>query len=230
MKQLIEFVTQCKKKCVEILSALDDSCNYETAVESFMKDCEQSSCSNEPQSFNPTINSSDSLYINPNLNNDRMEDIFNTNNEIDSHDQNKDKETTMDESVTSSSVISKSLNVDNVNDVIEEQMSNKETLQNESREVLLLLSIVGLIEELDTILAQHNDQNILSVLNFSQDRLFEILTENGCSKFDTDAKFDCARHTTRPLKFIPKDTPIKEYLRSGILFHEKVLLKALVKV
>lgn len=93
----------------------------------------------------------------------------------------------------------------------------------------LLKSLSVIIEELDSLSTQTEDSNAKTVIEFCQNRLLETLFANNCDIIDSDSLYDNNRHSVRPISIISKNTPITEFVRAGVLYKGKVLLKAIIK-
>ena len=101
---------------------------------------------------------------------------------------------------------------------------------NESYDKSIIPSLVELIEELDSIVKQSIDCNVHAVVEFCQNRIVEVLLANGCSKIEESTLFDSLCHTVKPFAIIGNGTEIHSYLRDGIIYKGKILLKAIVKI
>lgn len=120
-----------------------------------------------------------------------------------------------------------SKNVTEVKDV--EYVVSDGTKDKKSKEELIS-SLVNLLEELDLLVQKSQDENVLSTIDFCQNRLFEILLSNGCSLIENEKMYDNTRHTTRPFIIPICNAVIVRYKRKGLIYNGKVLLKAVVQV
>ena len=90
--------------------------------------------------------------------------------------------------------------------------------------------ICELIHEFDSYILQTDSYDVKQVIEVMQYRLIETLCKNGITPIDNDTSFNSLRHVSVPFAIIPDGTPIKEFKRIGLLFDNKVLLKAQVIV
>lgn len=236
MVSLKELVMKCKQQCDKLISIFDDSHNYETAVETFMRENEEVSPKDSSNKVEMPDYQEKSLYVNPIDETGKVIDCENVNNvNITDEDDSKHRDeriNRVDELIDSSVDIPPYIDLEkNRKESISENLDTNTSLtNNEFIDNNMLKSIIELVEELDHILAQSNDSNAQSIMQYCQDRLFEILFNNGCARINSDTAYDSERHTVRPLSIISKGTHISEYVRDGVLFNGEVLLKALVKI
>ena len=88
----------------------------------------------------------------------------------------------------------------------------------------------GFMDELEMIANKTNDKNVLSIINYCTNRIFEILLSEGCEIIDGDEYFNSICHITSPFAIVPEGSVIMETLSPGLKYCDKVLKKAIVKV
>lgn len=245
MVSIKEFIVKFKKRCHHIASVFDDSHDYETAVETLLKESNENIEIKDNFATEPT-SKTDVLYAEPT---NEYKGIF-INDGVQQYSKevaNKDSlQQTIHEKEVDNICLDKltdnsSLN-SSINDVTDEKESNLKTQEciivdekivGESKEVDSLIintSLVDLIEELDQLSNNSNDDNITAIIDFCQNRIIEILLSNGCKGINEIEVFDPTLHVSFPFAVVPCGVKIKSYIRIGVMFDKKVLLKAKVKL
>ena len=243
MISLKTFIMKCKQHCNQILSVLDDSHNYETAVEAFIKESEGKQTI-EIQEKDENLYEKDCLYSEPT--NEYFQDNSNENTS-----PNEYKELLNNESIRANEVdqilelcnnVPSEINVlpfdtNKIDTQVNDEEINKKHIDIENIQYIekdpsnnIILALKEIIEELDSIYKQTNDSNVLTTIEFCQSRIIEALINNGCSIMKDFALFNSTHHVTRPFSIIKNGTKIQSYIRNGVIHKGKVLLKAIVKI
>lgn len=176
--------------------------------------------SNFDSDFQETYNSKDDVLTCENNNDiDRNVKMLNNNS------QQLEKDRVLHSGSFDSDISSKNLTEVEVHESVVSD-GIKDTKSKED----LISSLVNLLEELDSLVQKSQDENVLSTIDFCQNRLFEILLSNGCFLIEDEKMFDNTRHTTRPFIIPNCNAVIVRFKRKGIIYNGKVLLKAVVQV
>ena len=239
---------ECKKCVKKVISVLDDSNNYETAVESLINESERVTTENIMVDLENVQEGT--LYSEPS-------------NILSCHDENSDLEFSsvlqgsVNEDTEMSGEIDRILEMceevpaeinishfdnnihpskmrtdSNDDDVmivdVEYDTNDKKTVSDTCVKIMLDLS--ELILELDTLYKQSDDSNMHAAIEFSQERIIEVLLANGCSIIEEQRSFDSVLHIPKPFAIVNNGAVIKSYLRQGIMYKGKILLKAIVVI
>lgn len=95
----------------------------------------------------------------------------------------------------------------------------------------IILELIDLVKELDYYASQIDNENGKNVVSYCQNRIIEsILKHNSFVAISADTEYNTLWHTTRPYSSVQEGTIIKDIIRTGIIYHGKVILKAIVKV
>lgn len=91
-------------------------------------------------------------------------------------------------------------------------------------------AIGNLINEFDSYFSRTSSDDAKQVIEMMQYRLIETAVSIGISSIDQETIFDVLRHVPIPFSIVTNGTPIREVKRSGLVFGDKVLLKAQVVI
>ncbi len=216
MRKIIDFIIRCKKKCSSVLSSLDDSHNFETAVDTLMNEV-SSTPPIEVKIVNFAQQQESPLYSAP------------------SEEYQTATKGNRAEEILDGLKIDKEL-IEPINVVelaIEESVPSKKSspkVQTSANNEHLVSAFAMLVEELDNLSQETSDTNILSTVEFIQNRIIEILLKHGCTPIDRDMAFDPTAHVTKPFRLFIDESEIASYIRVGVRFEGKVLIKAVVRV
>ena len=239
------FIMKCKLHCTRILSVLDDSHNYETAVEAFIKESEGKINIDNQEEDNDTLHDKGNLYSEPtneyyqvdstddaSVDSDEQKDLFNEKSII-PNEMNQILE--MCDNIPPEIIMSP-LNTNKIETKLNEEKSEKKHIDIENSQhgeiddsSSIILALTEIIEELDSVYKQSDDSNVHTTIEFCQNRIIEVLLSNGCSEMEEFAFFNSTHHVTSPFSIIKNGTEIQSYLRNGVIYKGKVLLKAIVK-
>jgi molecular chaperone GrpE (heat shock protein) len=95
---------------------------------------------------------------------------------------------------------------------------------------ILLSNIINLIDELDCVSNRLNSEESKNLIDFIQERMLECVSFGNMDFINIDSEFDNSRHTAVPFKIVPNGTPILKFIRKGLFYNGRVLLKAKVEV
>lgn len=240
---------KCKQHCNRFLSVLDDSHNYETAVERFIKESDGKQ-SIDIQDRDDSIHEENGLYSEPT--NEYIQVVPFDDVRVDSDEYKKSFNKKMIISNDADQILElcdnipseidlSSLDICTYPDKTETELSEKEITQKHinigniqgsetENSTRIIHALTELIEELDSIYKQSDDANVHTTIEFCQNRIIEVLVANGCSIVEEITSFNPTHHVTRPFSIIKNGTKIQAYLRNGVIYQEKVLLKAIVKI
>lgn len=207
----------------------------------FIKDFFSFSDMPEPQLRNRYDDEEDAIsYYVPPMNDEKM---TNDNSQIDSsnEDYSLERMSSHNEVICDSDVDEpRQFELTMHNDTFTDESSDTRSIEapslneNEQKPDIIIdgigEDICELIHEFDSYILQTDSYDVKQVIEVMQYRLIETLCKNGITPIDNDTSFNSLRHVSVPFAFIPDGTPIKEFKRIGLLFDNKVLLKAQVIV
>jgi len=87
-----------------------------------------------------------------------------------------------------------------------------------------------LITEFESYKSRFETEEGKTMAETIQNRLTELLTKYGAQLIIGDKEFDVLRHTAVPAQYVDDGTPIREFIRPGIIMGKKVLIRAQVNV
>lgn len=245
MISLKTFIMKCKLHCNRIFSVLDDSHNYETAVETFIKESEGKKNIDNQEKDNESFYDTGSLYSEPtneyfqvdptedtSVDPEEQKDLFNEKsiipNEMDQILEKCDN--------IPSEISMPPLNTNKIETKLNEEKFEKINIDIENDQYgetddssNIIFALTEIIEELDSVYKQSDDSNVYTTIEFCQNRIIEVLLANGCSVMEEFELFNPIHHVTSPFTIIKNGTEIQSYQRNGIIYKGKVLLKAIVK-
>lgn len=187
--------------CGQIMSSMFDSNNPETAVEQFLKSTEKT-----PEIFEG-VKASETLTP--------LSDVPN----LDYYEESKESKEKEKEQEETEHIQEKDTCKNSIIEPILDDSSNKR----------LMYELPNLLEELNRLRSQTTDENVISTINFCENRIEEMMLSCGCKLIDEDVSFDNSRHVPNPFSFIPDGCTIERIIRPGLSYENKVLVKAIVK-
>lgn len=126
---------------------------------------------------------------------------------------------------------------DNVN--FETEQVKLSTAQTESLNILQpskfnsyipVEDLANLVTELDMVKTRITSPESREIIVFCQERIIECMRNWPLGVIDSDYSFNPAYHILVPYAIVTEGTPISKYLRVGLKYEDKVLLKALVEI
>lgn len=90
--------------------------------------------------------------------------------------------------------------------------------------------LANILTELDMVKNRLDSVDSRNVIQFCQERIIECMIKWGVDVIDDCMLFNPMLHIPEPYSIVKEGTPISEYLRVGLKYNNKVLLKALVKI
>lgn len=114
---------------------------------------------------------------------------------------------------------------------INSETENKEDVKGDAKALNTLASLlIEIINEFDSYSNSVTDESNRAVLKLCQDRIIGALYDSGAGLIEDDVEFDNNRHISMPLKVVNDGTPIIRFVRKGIIWRDKVILKAQVEI
>lgn len=93
----------------------------------------------------------------------------------------------------------------------------------------LMYELPTLLEELNNLYSQTTDENVISTIQFCESRIKEMMLACGCKSINEDSSFDNSRHVPHPFSFVQNGCLIEKTIKPGLIYKNKVLVKAIVK-
>ncbi len=188
----------------EIKYTMFDSNNPETAVEQLLKPTEKA-----PNTFEKEKDSEVHTPLSDAPNLDYYEESKDVKKEKKAREQGEKTEYIRKQGICEDSVVNSDLDV----------TSDKQ----------LMSELPNLLEELNRLCTQTTDKNVISTINFCENRIVEMMLSCGCESIDKDLIFDNSRHVPQPFSFVQNGCSIERIIKPGLSYKNKILIKAIVK-
>lgn len=111
----------------------------------------------------------------------------------------------------------------------EKEETSQKTPTNVDTGEKVMKELAGLLDELKQLRSQTTDENVVSVIDFCENRTVEIMTSCGCETIENELTFDNARHVPSPFAFIRNGCEISKTVKPGVSYRNKILVKAIVE-
>lgn len=87
-----------------------------------------------------------------------------------------------------------------------------------------------IINQLEEYQSRINNDESLQLISLFRSQLLDALILSGTTPINNDSTFDIIKHCPQPMSVVKPGTPIDHTIEPGILFNEKIYVKAKVSI